>query len=195
MSKKYNLNASDFTEGRSAYGAVLATAAAVLGSDLVVVALAWDHPPEAGGIVNITFLMMIAFVFFVNVLHYIMRGEYLVTRLKLIENDEKATEKVVQELNQISKWSRFMHVGGLLFTMIAFWIISYKYLVSMPGVGYHPIVLVLPFILFVLTWVPKLAGIEKEVSIKSRKSIVQLIIEISFLVYICLDFFKVITIF
>jgi len=195
MSKKFNFNASDYTEGRSAYGAVLATAAAVLGADLVVVALAWDRPPEAGGIVNITFLMMIAFVFFVNVLHYIMRGEYLVTRLKLIENDEEAKGKIVQELNQISKWSRFMHVGGLLFTMIAFWIISYKYLVSVVGVGYHPIVLALPFILFVLTWIPKLAGIEREVSFKSRETIVQLIIEIMFLIYICLDFLRIITIF
>ncbi|NVM46293.1 MAG: hypothetical protein HWN79_15385 [Candidatus Lokiarchaeota archaeon] len=139
--------------------------------------------------------MMIAFVFFVNVLHYIMRAEYLVTRLRLIENNGETKEKVVQELNRISRMSRFMHVGGLLFTMIAFWIISYKYLISMPGVGYHPIVLALPFILFVLFWVPKLVGIEKEVSVKSRETIIQLIIEIIFLIYICLDFFKVIAIF
>ncbi|NVM46292.1 MAG: hypothetical protein HWN79_15380 [Candidatus Lokiarchaeota archaeon] len=56
MSKKYRFSASDFTEGRSAYGAVLATAAAVLGSDLVVVALAWDHPPEAGELSILHFL-------------------------------------------------------------------------------------------------------------------------------------------
>ncbi|MBY9014160.1 MAG: hypothetical protein KGD68_00570 [Candidatus Lokiarchaeota archaeon] len=173
----------------------MATAAAVLGSNLVVVALAWDHPPEEGGIVTITFLMMISFVFFVNDLHYIMRAEYLVTRLRLLDNDDGAKGKVLQELSQISRWSRFMHVAGLVFTMIAFWVISYKYLVSIPNVGYHPIVLALPFILFALSWLPKFFGIEKEVSVKSSETIVQLIIEIIFLTLICLDFLRVITIF
>lgn len=45
---------------------VLASAAALLGADLVVVALAWDNPPSEGGIVTITFLMMISFVAFIN---------------------------------------------------------------------------------------------------------------------------------
>ena len=167
----------------------------MLGSNLVVVALAWDHPPEEGGIVTITFLMMISFVFFVNVLHYIMRAEYLVTRLRLLDNDEEAKVKILQELNRISRGSRFMHLAGLVFTMIAFWVISYKYLVSMPNVGYHPIVLALPFILFVLSWLPNFFSIEKEVSVKSREPIMQLIIEIIFLVLICLDFLRVIIIF
>ncbi|MBY9019638.1 MAG: hypothetical protein KGD67_01175 [Candidatus Lokiarchaeota archaeon] len=173
----------------------MATAAAVLGSNLVVVALAWDHPPEEGGIVTITFLMMISFVFFVNVLHYIMRAEYLITRLRMTENDEEANGKILKELSRISRGSRFMHVSGLVFTMIAFWVISYKYLVSIPDVGYHPIVIALPFILFILSWLPKFFGIEKEVSVKSGEPIMQLIIEIIFLLLICLDFLRVITIF
>ncbi|GAH10571.1 unnamed protein product, partial [marine sediment metagenome] len=45
-------------------------------------------------------------------------------------------------------------------TMIAFWIISYKYLISI--VGYQLIILLLPFVLFILIWIPKLTGIEKE---------------------------------
>ena len=54
--------------------------------------------------------------------------------------------------------------------------------------------MLLPFILFVLIWVPKLTGIEKEVSIKSPENIVQLIVEIIFLVLLCLDFFGIIVI-
>jgi len=176
-------------------GAVLATAAAVLGSDLVVVALAWGDPPLAGGLVTITFLMMISFVAFVDVLHYLMRVDYLFSLLKLIENDEEAEGKILQELNKISKLVRFMHVSGLLFTMIAFWVISYKYLVSIPQVGYHPIVLLLPFILFALFWIPKLYGVEQEVSIKSRESIIQIVVQVIFLVLICLDFIGIIIIF
>ncbi|MHA1156722.1 MAG: hypothetical protein ACTSQK_11500 [Candidatus Heimdallarchaeota archaeon] len=192
MSKRYKLSLSDYSAVGGSTGPVLATAAALVGANLVVVALAWDNPPTAGGIVTITFLMMISFVAFIDVLHQLMRAELLISRLKVPEIDEEVKEKIMRELNQISRWSRFMHVAGLIFTMIAFWIISYKYLISI--VGYHLIILLLPFILFVLIWVPKLTGIEKEVSVKSPESIVQLIVEIIFLVLICLDFFGIIVI-
>jgi len=193
MSQRSNLSLSDYKAAGGSTGPVLATAAALLGSNLVVVALAWDNPPAAGGIISITFLMMISFVAFINVLHYLMRAEYILSRLRLLENDEEAKGKILQELSQISRWSRYMHVSGLIFTMIAFWVISYKYLISI--VGYQLIVLLLPFVLFVLIWIPKLAGIEKEVSVKSRESVMQLIIEVIFLVLICLDFMRIIVIF
>ncbi|MHA1239540.1 MAG: hypothetical protein ACTSQU_01985 [Promethearchaeota archaeon] len=193
MSKKDKLNLSELAAGAVSTGPVVATAAALTGADLVVVALAWDNPPTAGGIVTITFLMMISFVAFINVLHQIMRADQLISRLKLLEIDEETKGKIQLELNQISKWARYMHVAGLTFTMIAFWIISYKYLISI--VGYHLIILFLPFVLFILIWIPKLTGIEKEVSIKSRESVMQLFIEIIFLVLICLDFFRIIIIF
>lgn len=62
---------------------VTASAAALLGADLVVVALAWDNPPSEGGIVTITFLMMISFVAFIGVLHQLIRFEYIASTLKL----------------------------------------------------------------------------------------------------------------
>lgn len=192
VSKENKLNLSDLATRAVSTGPVVATATALTGADLVVVALAWDNPPTAGGIVTITFLMMISFVAFINVLHQIMRAEQLISRLKLLEIDEETKGKIQLELSQISKWARYMHVAGLTFTMIAFWIISYKYLMSI--VGYHLIILFLPFVLFILIWIPKLTGIEKEISIKSRELEVQLLIEITFLVLICLDFFGIIVI-
>jgi len=195
MSKRYKLSLKDYSSGVVGTGAVIATAAAVLGSNLVVVALAWDNPPAEGGMVTITFLMMISFVAFVDVLHFIMRVDYLVSRLRLLENDEEAEGKILLELNKILKMVRFMHISGLVLTMIAFWVISYKYLVSIPEVGYHPIVLLLPFILFALFWIPKLYGVEQEVSIKSRESLVQIVIQVTFLALICLDFIGIIIIF
>ncbi len=60
MSKRFKFSLKDYSSGVVSTGAVTATAAAVLGSNLVVVALAWDNPPSAGGMVTITFLMMIA---------------------------------------------------------------------------------------------------------------------------------------
>jgi len=155
----------------------------------VVIALAWDHPPSEGGIVTITFLMMISFVAFINVMHQIMRSEYLVSHLRFKGKEEKIVEQDTRELSQISKWARYLHVTGLLFTMIAFWIISYKYLISLTG--YHFAILLLPFILFITYWIPKLAGIEKDVSILSLGYLIQLIIQIVFLVLICLDFFRI----
>jgi len=114
----------------------------------VVVALAWDNPPSEGGIVTITFLMLISFVAFINVLHSTMRAEYLMVRVKVKEMDEKAREEDSQEMSKILKWIRINHVSGLLFSMISFWIISYKYLVSI--MGYNFVILLLPFILFFL---------------------------------------------
>jgi hypothetical protein len=168
------------------------TAAALLGADLVVVALAWDHPPSEGGIVTITFLMLISFVAFINVLHETMRSAILVTRLENNKRNEKEQEKDSLEFTHILKSIRYMHVSGLLFTMIAFWTISYKYLISLEG--YNFVILILPFILFLLYWVPKFAGVEREVSFRSPESLIQLFIQIIVLILICLDFFRIITI-
>ena len=70
MSNDSNKNVADYIKVANATnaGTSVATAAALLGADLVVVALAWDHPPKEGGIVTITFLMLISFVAFINVL-------------------------------------------------------------------------------------------------------------------------------
>ncbi len=56
MSKRYKLSLKDYSSGVVSTGAVLATAAALLGSNLVVVALAWDNPPLAGGWLQLLFL-------------------------------------------------------------------------------------------------------------------------------------------
>ncbi|MBY8992250.1 MAG: hypothetical protein KGD58_16010 [Candidatus Lokiarchaeota archaeon] len=191
---------SDESEGIKAFKAApgastttaVAAAAALLGADLVVVALAWDHPPSEGGIVTITFLMMISFVAFINVLHQMMRFDYIITILNVKEKENKDVGKEYKEIHQISKGVRVLHVSGLLFTTIAFWIISYKYLVSING--YYIVILLLPFILFFLYWLPKIIGVEKEVGLLSIESLIQFLIQVLFLVLLCLDFFKIITI-
>jgi len=179
-------------KGVGGVSAGTSAAAALLGADLVVVALAWDNPPSQGSIVTITFLMMISFIAFINVLHHSMRVEYIMSRSQLEDISEDVGELDTQELLKISKWTRIMHLSGFIFTMKAFWIISYKYLISLAG--YHLVILLLPFILFVIYWIPKFAGIEREVTIFSMESILQLIVQIIFLVLICLDFFKILII-
>jgi hypothetical protein len=169
-----------------------ATAAALLGADLVVVALSWDNPPTEGGIVTITFLMLISFIAFIHVLHQTMRSEFLTSRFTLKEKGDKAIEEDYIEFSHIIRSIRIMHLTGLLFTMIAFWVISYKYLIS--SEGYQLVILILPFILFLLYWIPKMMGTEREVTFRSRESLAQLFIQIIFLVLICLDFFRIISI-
>jgi len=195
MSKKPKIDVAEVVKSASTVSSstAIASAAALLGADLVVVALAWDNPPSEGGIVTITFLMLISFVAFINVLHSTMRAEYLLMRGEVKELDEKIREGDSREIAKIFKWIRISHVSGLLFTMIAFWIISYKYLISI--VGYNFAILLLPFILFFLFWLPKLTGVEREVTVLSRESLIQLIIQIIFLVLICLDFLRFLTIY
>ncbi|MFX0060140.1 MAG: hypothetical protein ACFE85_09710 [Candidatus Hodarchaeota archaeon] len=195
MSKKSNIDLPEVIKSGSAPGTStsIASAAALLGADLVVVALAWDNPPSEGGIITITFLMLISFVAFINVMHSTMRAELLIARIGMKEMDEEIRGKDSRELIRILKWLRVMHVSGLLFTMLAFWIISYKYLISING--YNFIILLLPFILFILYWLPKIIGVEREVTLLSRESLVQFLIQIVFLILICLDFIRIITIF
>ena len=70
MSNDSNKNVADYIKVANATnaGTSVATAAALLEAYLVLVALAWDQPPKEGGIVTITFLMLISFVAFINVL-------------------------------------------------------------------------------------------------------------------------------
>ena len=115
-----NDSKKDFTDlfkliSNTDVGTSIATAAALLGADLVVVALAWDNPPDQGGIVTITFLMLISFVVFINVLHQVMRSEVLISRLQMEEIDVKVREKDSVEISHIMKSVRFMHVVGLFF--------------------------------------------------------------------------------
>jgi hypothetical protein len=187
-----NLSDDYVKKGQLRTGTAVATSAALLGADLVVVALAWDHPPSEGGIVTITFLMMFSFVAFINVLHQTMRYDFLATIISFKEKENKDVQVELKEVHTIQKWIRYLHVSGLLFTMIAFWIISYKYLISLEG--YYVVILLLPFILFFLYWVPKIEGIEKEVGFFSLESLIQLMIQIIFLILIVLDFFEIIVI-
>ncbi len=138
--------------------------------------------------------MMISFVAFIHVIHNTMRFQYILARLQMTEFDEKVKEKDSRDLNQIVKWVRYMHLTGLLFTMLAFWLISYKYLISINNVGYNLVILILPFVLYFLLWVPKLLGVEPEVSFRSGESLTQLVIQIVFLFLICLYFFRVLRI-
>ena len=117
MSNDSNKNVADYIKVANATnaGTSVATAAALLGADIVVVALAWDHPPKEGGIVTITFLMLISFVAFINVLHNIMRYEFLLSSFTINEIDKEVHEKDSLELTHIFKAVRFMHLSGLLY--------------------------------------------------------------------------------
>lgn len=121
-----------------------------------------------------------------------MRLEYILTLLGVKEKENRDMEKDYKEIHQISRWIRILHISGLLFSMIAFWVISYKYLVSITD--YYVMILLLPFILFFMYWLPKIIGLEKEKGLLSLESVMQLIIQLVFLVLICLDFFKIIII-
>ena len=108
-----------FKKGVGGVSAGVSAAAALLGADLVVVALAWDNPPSEGGIITITFLMMISFIAFIHVLHTTMRVEYIGSRSQLEDISQEVGESDAEELLRISKWTRFMHLTGFMFTMLA----------------------------------------------------------------------------
>ncbi|MFX0140150.1 MAG: hypothetical protein ACFFDN_41300 [Candidatus Hodarchaeota archaeon] len=108
------------------------------------------------------------------------------------ETKKSGGEEESLEIGKIMKWARYWHLSGFVFTMSAFWLISYKYLVSI--VGYNIVIVFLPFILFILYWAPKMIGVEREVSLLSRESLLQFGFQIVFLILICLDFLRIITI-
>ena len=154
----------------------------MIGCVLTVLALIWQAKPSSGGILTVSFLMMLAFVLFVNSVTSNSKAHYE-------SNLPNVSEKRIKRFVSFAEYT-----FGLAFTfvIIAFAILSYKYLLDFTNRSI--IALFLPITFLLAAWIIifiynilNYAGKPLK-SIRSFKRNIWIVIEAAALVLIFLDY-------
>jgi hypothetical protein len=158
----------------------------MIGATLTILALIWGFIPIEG-VITTSFLLLVSFSLFVNA---------TTINEKIIYEIGKGTEE-----KHINRWISFAEYSfglGFTFEIISFAILGYKYLLS--KVSYTLPALLLPIIFLAATWLIMiiyniLNAYDKSFKfIRSMKRNTWLIIEAIALVFIILDYCKILSI-
>ena len=159
----------------------------MIGAVLTILALIWQNVPS-NGIVTVTFLLMLAFIFFVNSVSTNSRAKF---ESKLKDADRK-------KIKQFVSFAEYSFGLGFTFVIIAFTFLGYKYLLDF--VGYNLLTLMLPVVFLLTAWIIIVIynfinysgkGFK---SFRSLKRSIWMILELIALGLIILDFFGIIVI-
>jgi len=154
---------------------------------LTILALIWQARPSTG-IVTVTFLLMLSFVFFVNSVSCNSRANF---EAKI----EKVSEK---KINQFVIFAEYSFGFGFTLVISAFSILGYEYLLDFMGRELY--VLILPIVFLFTAWIIIIVYNSISYSgkiwkgLRSLKRNLWTLIEMICLVFIALDFFGVILI-
>ncbi|MFX0076855.1 MAG: hypothetical protein ACFE96_15530 [Candidatus Hermodarchaeota archaeon] len=159
----------------------------MIGAVLTILALIWQARPSTG-IVTVTFLLMLSFVFFVNSVSCNSRANYEAKQGKVIE-------KKVKNFVTFAEYS-----FGFGFTLVinAFSILGYEYLLDF--IGRQLYVLILPIVFLLTAWI--IIIIYNSISysgkflkgLRSTKRNLWTLLEIICLVIIAFDFYGMLVI-
>jgi hypothetical protein len=160
----------------------------MIGAVLTILALIWQNVPS-NGIISVTFLLMLAFIFFVN-------SVSSNSRAKFESNKKDFDEKMMKKFVTFAEYSFGL---GFTFVIIAFTFLGYKYLLDLPG-GRNLLTLMLPVVFLLTTWI--IIVIYNSInysgkafkSFRSIKRSLWMILELIALGFIVLDFFQLIII-
>ena len=156
----------------------------MIGALLTILALIWQFK-SSNGIITVTFLLMAAFILFINSVTANSRAHFE----SQIEGSSEAKVK------RFVGFAEYTFGLGFTFVIIGFIILSYKYLLDFTN---RPIVaLMLPVSILLLAWL--LMAIYNILSysgkgfkvVRSLKRNVWLLIELGFLALIVLDYYQV----
>ena len=159
----------------------------MIGAVLTILTLIWANAPS-NGIVTITFLLMLAFIFFVNSVSTNSKAKY---ESKLKTLDQK-------KVNQFVSFAEYSFGLGFTFVIIGFTFLGYKYLLDFEG--YNLLTLMLPIVFLLTAWIIIVIynlinysgkGFK---SFRSLKRSIWMILELIALGFIILDFFGIILI-
>ncbi len=154
----------------------------MIGAVLTILALVWQVPPTRG-IVTVTFLLMIAFILFVNSVSANSRAQF---ELKLEDFDEI-------KVNRFVSFAEYTFGMGFTLVIIGFSILGYVYLLDFIGQVLYA--LLLPIVFLVVAWIMIIIYNTISYSGKSLKGLrsikrnLWVIMEFICLVAIFLDFF------
>lgn len=152
----------------------------MIGALLTILALIWQFRP-ANGIITVTFLMMIAFILFINSVSGNSRARF---------EAEIGTSAI--KVNRFVRFAEYTFGLGMTFIIISFSILGYQYLSDFTN--RNIIALILPIVFNVTAWILLVIynGIGK--SIINLKRYLWVLIELGCLILIGLDYFQVFSI-
>ena len=159
----------------------------MIGAVLTILTLIWANAPS-NGIVTVTFLLMLAFILFVNSVSSNSKAKY---ESKLKNRDPKKVDKFVV-------FAEYSFGLGFTFVIIGFTFLGYKYLLDFQG--YNLLTLLLPVVFLLTAWIIIIIynminysgkGFK---SFRSLKRSLWIILELIALGFIVLDFFGLILI-
>ena len=156
----------------------------MIGAVLTILALVWQVPPTRG-IVTVTFLLMVAFILFVNSVSANSRAQF---ELKLKDFDEI-------KVNRFVSFAEYTFGMGFTLVIIGFSILGYVYLLDFIGQGLYA--LLLPIVFIVVAWIMIIIYNTINYSGKSLKGLrsikrnLWVIMEFICLVAIFIDFFLI----
>ena len=154
---------------------------------LTILALVWQVRPSSG-IVSATFLLMLSFIFFVNSVSTNSKAHY----------EARAGKMPEDQINRFVTFAEYSFGFGFTLVITAFSILGYKYLLDF--VGRELIVLFLPIvfllttwvIIFIYNWINYSGKVLK--GLRSLKRNLWILLEIACLVFIIFDYFEIIII-
>ena len=151
---------------------------------LTILALIWQVPPTRG-IVSVTFLLMVAFILFVNSVSSNSKASF---ELKLEDFDEVKVKRFVS-------FAEYTFGMGFTLVIIGFSILGYVYLLDF--IGHSLYALLLPIVFLVVAWIMIIiyntinySGFSFK-GLRSIKRNLWVIMEFTGLVAIFLDFFLI----
>jgi hypothetical protein len=154
---------------------------------LTILALIWQARPSTG-IVSVTFLLMLSFVFFVNSVSSNSRAHF----------EAKVGNMSEKKINHFITFAEYSFGFGFTLVINAFSLLGYKYLLGFMGRELY--VLILPIVFLLTAWVIMIIynciNYSGKVwkGLRSLKRNLWTSIEIICLVFIILDFFGIILI-
>lgn len=152
----------------------------MIGAVLTILALIWQEPPAGNkGIVTATFLLMISFIFFVNSVSTNSKAYF----------EAQSGKNPQSKINQWVTFAEYSFGFGFTLVVCAFSLLGYSYL--MDFLNGALLALFLPITFNVITLVIMLVynTINSGSPLRSLKRSIWAILEILFLIVICLDFF------
>ncbi|MBY9014254.1 MAG: hypothetical protein KGD68_01040 [Candidatus Lokiarchaeota archaeon] len=159
----------------------------MIGVILTILALIWQNIPS-NGIVSVTFLLMLAFILFVNSVSTNSKAQF----------ESKLKNLDLKKVKQFLTFAEYSFGLGFTFVIIAFTFLGYKYLLDF--VGYNLLTLSLPIVFLLTAWIIiviyniiNYSG-EGFKSFRSLKRSIWMILELIALGFIVLDFFGIIII-
>ena len=154
---------------------------------LTILALIWQERPSTG-IVSITFLLMLSFVFFVNSVSSNSRAHY----------EAKVDNISEKKINDFVTFAEYSFGFGFTLVINAFSILGYKYLLDFMGRELYVLILPITFLLtaWIIMIIYNFINYSGKVwrGLRSLKRNLWTSIEIICLIFITLDFFGIILI-